>query len=132
MTLKRTRIKSRSDRRADESALLAEVYAQIARERPQVCAGCGKPAGGLIKLSHSHLVPRSYNQSLICEPENIAYHCVDWMGHKGCHSKWESSAHRASLLDFERNLDYIVLADRSYYSKLLLKTIPPSCATASS
>ena len=125
MALTRTKLSPRSAQKAAEAKRLAEVYAQIAQERPQVCAGCGRRAGGLIKLSHSHLVPRSYNQELITEPANIAYHCVDWMGHAGCHGKWESNDHRHELLDFERNLDYIERADPAYYNLLMLKTFIP-------
>lgn len=130
MPLQRTRLKPKSRQKADEGILLVQVYTALAQQRPQVCAGCGRPAGGLIKLSHSHLVPRSANQALICEPDNIAYHCIDWMGHKGCHSRWESNAHRHELLDFERNVAYIKQADPAYYAKIILKTHVPEHATA--
>ena len=85
--LRATPLAGRSAHKAAEAGALRGVYAAIGRERAAVCAGCGRAQGGAIKLSHSHLVPRAYNEQLIAEPDNIAYHCLDWGTHQGCHGK---------------------------------------------
>ena len=117
-----TRLSARSEKQAGEAGRLRAVYAALAVVRPKVCAGCGRPQGGLIKLSHSHLVPRSFNKALVVQPGNITYHCLDWEGHVGCHTRWESNAERHALLDFERNMAYIWRADPVYHRLLVMKT----------
>lgn len=98
---------------------LQEIYRQMAQIRPRRCSGCGKQEGGNIKLSHSHLIPRSQRRDLICDPRNIKYHCLTIGYHRGCHEIWES-VDRVNLLDYEVNMQYIQLVDEGLYNKMLL------------
>ena len=89
-----------------------KVYAEIARERPHKCTGCGKRK----HLSHSHLVPVSKRKDLECEKENITYHCLS-VGTVGCHDKWGSCEYRQmrELNDFYSNMEKVKKLDRQRY-----------------
>lgn len=86
------------------------------------CTGCGKYQGGDIKLSHSHLISRADckrigKPELISERENLTYHCIDFGMNQGCHSKWENPAERHTLLDYEKNTEYIKSVSSEMYLK---------------
>lgn len=95
---------------------LTKVYEELALERPHVCSNCGVS----FRLSHSHLVPRSINQNLIAEKNNIQFHCLS-LGEKiGCHEKW-SSMNAVFMKDFMSNMAYIYTADETYFWKRMFK-----------
>ena len=90
---------------------LKEVYKELSLERPQYCTGCGKSD---VPLSHSHLIPRSYNKSLETNKDNITYHCLSMGERKGCHEIWEGKD-RSQLLDYMKNMETILQLDESYF-----------------
>tara|TARA_R100001530_G_scaffold99380_1_gene69064 strand:- start:435 stop:767 length:333 start_codon:yes stop_codon:yes gene_type:complete len=92
---------------------LMKLYQTIADERPHYCTGCGRSD---VPLSHSHIIPVSRRKDLQLEKENITYHCLS-MGHqrKGCHEMHESRSGRMMLLDYHKNLEYILETDPEYY-----------------
>lgn len=77
------------------------------------CTGCGTTSC----LSHSHLVPVSFNEDLEADVNNITYHCLAMEGQKGCHNKWESRDINLmlELNDFEENLEKVKKLDYQYY-----------------
>ena len=100
-----------SNKQKKEKRLLSIIYNQIAEERGHYCTGCGRSD---VPLSHSHLIPRSYNKSLVTDKRNITYHCFSLGEHKGCHDMWESKE-RVKLLDYCKNMEYILDVDTEYY-----------------
>ena len=90
---------------------LQNIYTEILQTRSHYCTGCGRSD---VPLSHSHLIPRSYNKALETDIDNITYHCLSIGGRKGCHEIWESKD-RAKLLDYHRNMEYILENDTEYY-----------------
>lgn len=90
---------------------LKKVYKEIELERGHYCSGCGRSD---VPLSHSHLIPRSRRQDLVADKRNITYHCLDMDGRKGCHTMWESKE-REMLMDYHRNMEYILEVDVEYY-----------------
>ena len=91
-----------------------------------VCTGCLKYQGGDIKLSHSHIISRADchalgRPELIYDRNNITYHCMDFGDHKGCHLKHESIKNRKSLLDYEKNMNYIKSIDKEVYYRYTSK-----------
>ncbi len=104
-------IKKISNKQSKVNKLLKKVYKEIAEERGHYCTGCGRSD---VPLSHSHLIPRSYNKSLETNKRNITYHCLSMGDRKGCHDIWESSE-RFKLLDYAKNMETILELDESYY-----------------
>ena len=90
-------IKKISNKQSKVNKLLKKVYKEIAEERGHYCTGCGRSD---VPLSHSHLIPRSYNKSLETNKRNITYHCL---------------SERFKLLDYARNMETILELDESYY-----------------
>ena len=92
---------------------LKKLYQEIAEERPHFCTGCGRSD---VPLSHSHIIPVSRRKDLKLKKDNITYHCLS-MGQqrKGCHEMWESKSERSMLLDYHKNLEYILETDSEYY-----------------
>jgi hypothetical protein len=90
---------------------LRKIYNELREERGHYCTGCGRSD---IPLSHSHLIPRSYNRNLITEKRNITFHCLTMGERKGCHEIWESKE-RHRLLDYTKNMETILELDESYY-----------------
>jgi hypothetical protein len=90
---------------------LKKVYTELANERPAYCTGCGRSD---VPLSHSHLIPRSYNKSLETNKDNITYHCLSMGERKGCHEIWEGKD-RSNLLDYPKNMETILQLDESYF-----------------
>ena len=90
---------------------LKKVYNQIDDERGHYCTGCGRSD---VPLSYSHLIPRSRRQDLVTDIYNITYHCLTMNGRKGCHDIWESND-KNTLLDYHKNIEYILSVDTEYY-----------------
>ena len=104
-------MKKISDKQKKENRKLSSVYKEIAEERGHYCSGCGKSN---VPLSHSHLIPRSRRKDLVTDKRNITYHCLSIGDHKGCHDLWESKD-RVKLLDYHKNMEYILEVDTEYY-----------------
>ena len=90
---------------------LKKVYKELSESRGHYCTGCGRSD---VSLSHSHLIPRSRRPDLVAQKDNITYHCLDNGERKGCHTIWESHE-RYKLLDYHRNMEYILEVDTEYY-----------------
>ena len=100
-----------SDKQRKISKRILKAYREIALERGKYCSGCGRAD---VPLSHSHLIPRSRRADLSYDKRNITYHCLSFGERKGCHEIWES-INRDTLLDYHKNLEYILLVDIEYY-----------------
>ena len=114
-----TKIKSISKKQSSVNNKLKKVYKEIAEERGHYCTGCGRRHGDVM-LSHSHLIPRSRRPDLVTDKNNITYHCLDGIdsngiSRKGCHTIWESTK-RYTLLDYHKNMLYILQVDSEYYN----------------
>ena len=110
-------VKKKSTKQKQIDAELSKVYAEIKRERPMYCQGCG-----LNKyLSFSHLVRRSKIRALVADKANIQIHCMTFGEHKGCHEKWESGNYELikDMNDFDRNLAYLRINDNEAYQKII-------------
>ncbi len=88
----------------------------------KVCSGCNRFQGGDIRLSHSHIISRADckgigRPELISLRENLTYHCMTFAGNKGCHSKWENPKERKTLLDYEKNINFIKSISEEMYNK---------------
>ena len=93
---------------------LKRIYAEIADDRGHYCTGCGRSD---VPLSHSHIIPVSRRKDLQLVKVNITYHCLS-LGQgtrRGCHEMWESRSERSMLLDYHKNLEYILETDTEYY-----------------
>ena len=103
-----------SKKQSKENRALQKVYKQIAEDRGHYCTGCGR---GDIALSHSHIIPRSRRKDLVTDPNNITYHCLGDTTRKGCHQLWESGGlgDKERLLDYHKNMEYILEVDTEYY-----------------
>ncbi len=96
-----------------------KAYEKMDSKVKRICSGCGKPGR---KLSHSHLIPVSRRPDLVGEEDNIVYHCLS-IGIVGCHDIWEhDNRGRVKLLDYQRNMDYIKMADPEYYNLITSKS----------
>ena len=104
-------MKKVSDKQKNIKRRLAVIYNELSEERGHYCTGCGRTGN----LSHSHLIPRSRRKDLVTDKRNITYHCVIGPnGTKGCHQLWESKE-RVKLLDYHKNMEYILEVDTEYY-----------------
>ena len=100
-----------SDKQREINKKIRRAYKEIAMERGHYCTGCGRAD---VPLSHSHLIPRSRRADLSHDKANITYHCLSMGERKGCHEIWESRD-RDKLLDYHKNLEYILELDTEYY-----------------
>ena len=96
---------------------LNKIYHEILLER-NTCSGCGKH-GNAVPLSFSHIIPRSRRGDLVTDRNNITLHCLTFVDNngnsrKGCHEIWESNE-RYKLLDYHKNMEYILEVDTEYY-----------------
>lgn len=113
-------INGKSQKQQEIDAELHRCYDEIAREREHICSGCGTTK----YLSHSHLIPRSYRRDLVAVKENIQYHCMSYLNHVGCHSKWEREIPGVTeLKDYVQNMLYVRETDSVYFQKLLDKDL---------
>ena len=104
-------MKKISDKQKNIKRRLAVIYNELSEERGHYCTGCGRTGN----LSHSHLIPRSRRKDLVTDKRNITYHCVIGPnGTKGWHQLWESKE-RVKLLDYHKNMEYILEVDTEYY-----------------
>lgn len=111
-------VRRKSSRQREADAELARVYEEMARTREMVCTGCGTTR----HLSHSHIIRRSWNKAFETVPENITYHClVRPDGSKGCHDRWEDTAERVFLRDYEQNMAYIKSVDPTLYWQIFYR-----------
>lgn len=114
MSLKRrTQVKKITKKQSEINRELKKVYHQIDIDRPKFCTGCLSNQ----QLSHSHLIPRSYNRDLVCVEKNIAIHCMS------CHKKWERGVDVEDMLDFDRNMNILKELDESYYNLRRVKLL---------
>ena len=104
-------MRSVSIKQRDINKRIRRAYKEIALERGHYCSGCGRAD---VPLSHSHLIPRSRRADLSFDKANITYHCLSIGERKGCHEIWES-INRDTLLDYHKNLEYILEMDIEYY-----------------
>ena len=104
-------MKKISDKQKKEKRRLSIIYNQISLERGHYCSGCGRYD---VPLSHSHIIPRSRRKDLVTDKRNITYHCLSIGEHKGCHDMWETKE-RVKLLDYHKNMEYILEVDTEYY-----------------
>ena len=104
-------MKKVSKKQSSVNRELNKVYNSIANERGHYCTGCGRSD---VPLSHSHIIPRSRRPDLVTDKNNITYHCLDTNGRQGCHTMWEG-IEREKLLDYTRNMEYILEKDTQYY-----------------
>lgn len=93
-----------------------KTYKEIDESREHKCEGCGswnRP------LSHSHLVPVGYNNSLEASERNIRIHCISYDGIKGCHEKWEDGilSEVEGMYDFEENMETIRQLDNNFFNR---------------
>lgn len=113
-------IKKKSAKQRMIDAELTLVYAQINKEREQICTGCGTR----YNLTNSHLVPRSENRKLVTVKKNIKKHCSKREdGTEGCHQRWEDPTKRIHLMDYDENMGIIYDIDRNYYDEIKGKQI---------
>ena len=103
-------MKKISDKQKNIKRRLAVIYNELSEERGHYCTGCGRTGN----LSHSHLIPRSRRKDLVTDKRNITYHCLSIAEHKGCHDMLESKE-RVKLLDYHKNMEYILEVDTEYY-----------------
>ena len=87
----------------------------------RICTGCGQPHPK-VRLSHSHIISRQHCKDyglneLIYSPQNLTYHCLSFGEHKGCHEKWESRVERKTLLDYEKNIEFIKTINNQLYER---------------
>ena len=99
-------IRRKSKKHSSIERELKKVYKEISETRSPYCTGCGTTDA----LTHSHLIPRSRRRDLICDINNITYHCFD------CHKKWERGVNADELYDFEGNMRYMRSVDVEYFN----------------
>lgn len=116
------------NKRSDKEVIIQQKYALALMDidyiREKVCSGCLRYQGGDVRLSHSHIISRADCKAigkpeLIYDPDNIAYHCLDFGEHKGCHPKWENKTKRYFLTDYGWNIIYIRKVAPELYEKYL-------------
>ena len=103
---KNIQIKKITKKQSEIKRNLKNIYHQIDIDRPKFCTGCLSNQ----QLSHSHLVPRSFNRDLVCIEQNIAIHCMS------CHKKWERGVDVEDMLDFNKNMNILMEIDMDYYN----------------
>ena len=89
------KMKKVSDKQHKVHKELKKVYDEISDERGHYCTGCGR-------------------SDLITDKDNITYHCLSIGNRKGCHDIWDSGD-RHKLLDYHKNIEYILSVDTEYY-----------------
>jgi len=107
-----------SKKKSKELNLRNKTYEEIDKTREHVCSGCGSSTK---PLSHSHLIPVSFDKRFESDPRNIKFHCMETPGDEGCHRRWESHnlSKMMTLLDFEENMKYVQEVCFKYYNKIV-------------
>lgn len=115
-------MKAVSKKQAKEYRELQKIYKHMSETMAPYCRGCGRSD---VRISHSHLIPKSRSKSLATNPKNITYHCVGGytetidgvdIQRKGCHELWEGSVRdKQRLLDYHTNMEIILELDTEYY-----------------
>tara|TARA_R100000781_G_scaffold63337_1_gene40190 strand:- start:431 stop:763 length:333 start_codon:yes stop_codon:yes gene_type:complete len=105
-------MKQRTKKESKRKKELKKIYQEIMDERPHYCTGCGRSD---VPLSHSHIIPISRRKDLQLEKLNITYHCLSIGNRKGCHEMWETKYERSKLLDYHKNIEYVLSVDPEYY-----------------
>ena len=106
-------IKKVSNKQSKINRKLKEVYQSILDERPHYCSGCGRSD---VRLSFSHIIPRSRRKDLETNPDNITFHCLSSPERIGCHNLWEGTKEqKEKLLDYHQLMSYILETDPEYY-----------------
>ena len=103
--MKKSPVNKKSSKQSSIDSQLKKVYKEMSETRPHRCTGCGSHR----QLTHSHIIPRSRSRELVCDPNNITYHCLS------CHRKWENGVLAHELTDFQRNMNYIKSVDEPYF-----------------
>jgi hypothetical protein len=113
----KTPIKGKSGKQKEVDAELHRIYEEMSKG-DMVCSGCGSTK----HLSHSHIIRRSWSTAFITVPENITYHCLVRLdGSKGCHDRHEDVEWMHTLLDYEKNMEYIKSVAPELYWKIFYK-----------
>lgn len=119
-------IKKVSAKQNDIDVAYTKTCKIIDLSRDPICTGCGRPQGGDIRLSHSHLISRRQckqigRPDLIHNAKNITFHCLDFgMNTPGCHRNWENPKQRKELLDYDRNMEYVRMVSEDLYLQFKL------------
>jgi len=106
LKLNRKKINFKSKKQESIEASYKDVKKKNFNEET-LCSGCEKT----LQSTPSHLIPRSWNRSLVDNELNIKPHCIK------CHQVWESKD-RVFLLDYKENLKIVKKLDISYYQIL--------------
>lgn len=95
----------------------------MGEQNKRFCIECGSPK----HLSHSHLVPVSFNKKLEDVISNIVYDCSYKLGEISCHDKWESHDPEmiSSMKSYDVRMDRIKVLDQKYYQILKNKQLTP-------
>lgn len=114
-------MKKVSDKQKAINREYKKMLEEFDRVTPRVCTGCNKPHPN-VSLSHSHIISRQHCKDygldeLIYSPDNLTYHCLSFGEHKGCHEKWESRVERKTLLDYEKNIEFIKTINNQLYER---------------
>lgn len=99
------RVKEKSMHRMYDVKLINDTF---------ICTGCGTP----VNLTHSHIISRS-DKDLMDDSRNVTYHCANIDGNNGCSWKWEQVGLRTTLLDYERNMDFIAEVRPDLFRKMI-------------
>lgn len=117
-----------SKKLAKVEAEKAKMYAELAKTRSVVCAGCGTAQ----RLSRSHRIPQG-NWSWKAHPENIDYLCY---GNNGCHEAYEAGYmwrldNGSEVLDWLKENSWshyaakvMQMKDRIFENSLILDEMP--------
>lgn len=111
--MKQTRLNPISKKKQIQNEEYKKVCEKIKESREEKCEGCGN----INFLSFSHLIPRSRNNELITDEDNIRIHCLS------CHQIWESGnlEEKKKMLDFKKNMEYLQDIDLELYNLIIMK-----------
>lgn len=90
-----------------------EKYNEIAANKPQYCAGCGRNDG---KIHRSHRIPQGHRPDLKLVADNIDLMCLD------CHTKvenWDLD----TLNNRQEIFDYVKLNDTAYFKRKVAQNV---------
>jgi len=111
---KASKINKVSQKQKEINKDLKKIYEERGKvEKNSYCGSCL----GTSFLTHSHLVPRSYNKKLITDPENLITQCVT------CHGIYEARdiGGMRKFKNYQEILDKIMHLDINFYQFLLEK-----------